>query len=182
MKSIKDMTNVELAAFVQNHLKEKGIDVVLSDGACVSFYSKYKYVSMDLDLINTYFAKRRDIRESMEKIGFSEEGRHFVHPDTNFYVEFPPGPLAIGEEPIKEVDEIKLDTGLLRIISVTDCVKDRLAAYYQWNDLQCLEQACMVALNSKIDLKEVERWSRREDKLDGFRRFLDEINEKEIQS
>lgn len=179
MKSIKDMTNVELAAFVQSHLRLEGIDVVLSGGACVAFYSNYKYVSKDLDLINTYFAKKRDIRDSMEKMGFSEEGRHFVHPDTNFYVEFPPGPLALGEEPIKKVDEIRLSTGTLRIISATDCVKDRLAAYYHWNDLQCLEQACLVALNSKIDLNEVERWSRNEGKLDGFNRFLDDLNEKE---
>ena len=42
MKSIKEMTNAELAAFVESHLRKNGIDVVLSGGACVS---------MDLDLI-----------------------------------------------------------------------------------------------------------------------------------
>jgi len=176
MKSIKDISNVELAAFIQSHLKKKGIDVVLSGGACVSFYSNNQYVSMDLDLINTCFAKRRDILESMEEIGFRVEGRYYIHPDTKLFIEFPPGPLAIGEEPIKEVDEIKLDTGLLRIITATDCVKDRLVAYFHWNDLQCLEQARLVASSSKIDLKEVERWSRGEGKLMEFKRFLDKLN------
>lgn len=52
MKSIKIMTNAELAAFIGSHLLERGIDVVLSGGACVSIYSNGKYVSMDLDLIN----------------------------------------------------------------------------------------------------------------------------------
>jgi hypothetical protein len=33
MKSIKEMTQGELAAFIQSHLREKGIDVVLSGGA-----------------------------------------------------------------------------------------------------------------------------------------------------
>jgi len=51
MKSIKKMTNAELAAFIQSHLRNKGIDVVLSGGACVSIYSSNRYVSMDLDLI-----------------------------------------------------------------------------------------------------------------------------------
>jgi len=44
MKSIKEMTNAELAAFVESHLRKKGIDVVLSGGACVSIYSSNRYV------------------------------------------------------------------------------------------------------------------------------------------
>ena len=171
MKSIKDMTNAELAAFVESHLLGKGIYVVLSGGACVSIYSSNKYVSMDLDLVNVRFAKRQDIRSAIQEIGFQEEGRHFRHPDTELFVEFPPGPLAVGEEPVKKVDEHKLSTGILRIISPTDCVKDRLAGYYHWNDLQCLEQASLVAEAIDIDLKEIERWSKVEGKLGEFKRI-----------
>ena len=50
MKSIKEMTQGELAAFVQSRLLEKEIDVVLSCGASVSIYSSNRYVSLDLDL------------------------------------------------------------------------------------------------------------------------------------
>lgn len=175
MKSIEEMTSSELAAFIQNHLKGKGIDVILSGGACVSFYSNNKYVSMDLDLINIYLVKRRYIREAMQEIGFIEEGRHYKHPDTQFFVELPPGPLAVGEEPVKKIDEFELATGTLRIISTTDCVKDRLAAYYHWKDLQCLEQACLVATHSKIDLKEVENWSKNEGKEEEFKHFRDKL-------
>jgi len=159
MKSIKEMTQGELAAFIQSHLRDKGIDVVLSGGATVSIYSINRYVSWDLDLINTYFVKRRALRETMQELGFHEEGRHFEHPDTQFFVEFPPGPLAVSLEPVKQIDEIKFSTGMLRIISPTDCIKDRLAAYYHWDDLQCLEQAVLVAQANRIDLEEIERWS-----------------------
>ena len=165
------MTNAELAAFVQTHLRRRGIDVVLSGGACVSIYSSNKYVSLDLDLINTRFAPRRQIRKVMQEIGFIERGRHFIHPDTEFTVEFPTGPLSIGGEPVMKVDTIELTTGLLIIISPTDCVKDRLAGYYHWNDLQCLEQALLVAKSQHIDLKEVERWSEVEGKSAAFRRI-----------
>ena len=175
MKSIKEMTQAELAAFVQSHLWEKGINVVLSGGACVSIYSSNRYVSLDVDLVNVYFAKRLAIRESMREIGFNEEGRHFVHPDTQFFVEFPPGPVAVGVEPVKQVNELKFSTGILRIISPTDCVKDRLAGYYHWDDLQCLEQAALVAQANRIDLKEIERWSEGEGKLDEFRRIRDQL-------
>jgi len=65
MKSIKEMTQGELAALVQSNLREKGIDVVLSGGASVSIYSSNRYVSLDLDLVNPYFAKRRALRETM---------------------------------------------------------------------------------------------------------------------
>lgn len=168
MKSVKEMTNAELAAFIESGLRERGIDVVLSGGACVSIYSENRYVSMDLDLVNHHFAERREIREAMRAIGFREEGRHFTHPESDFFVEFPAGPLAVGEEPVKRIEEITLETGILRLISATDCVKDRLTAYYHWNDKQCLEQAALVAQAKEIDLDEVERWSEVEGKLDEF--------------
>ena len=171
MKPVKGMTNAELAAFIESVLRERGIDVVLSGGACVSIYSENRYVSMDLDLVNHHFAKRIEIREAMQAIGFHEEGRHFTHPETDLFVEFPAGPLAVGEEPVMKIDEIELDTGTLRLISATDCVKDRLAAYYHWNDVQCLEQAVLVTQTKEIDLDEIERWSEVEGKLDEFRRI-----------
>jgi|WetSurSiteA1Bulk_404760.scaffolds.fasta_scaffold71452_1 hypothetical protein len=175
MKEISEMTNGELAAYVQSHLRSKGIDVVLSGGACVSIYSGDKYVSMDLDLINTRFARRRRIREAIQEIGFTGKGRHFTHPDTEFLVEFPQGPLSVGNEPVKKVDEHMLTTGVLRIISPTDCVKDRLAGYYHWNDLQCLEQASMVAEANKIDIAEVERWSKAQEKHEEFTRVKNRL-------
>jgi hypothetical protein len=165
------MSTPELVAFVQSSLQDKGIDVVLSGGACVTIYSENKYVSLDIDLVNNHFASRREIREAMQELGFEEQGRHFIHPDTDLFVEFPPGPLSVGEEPVKEVREIRLETGLLRLISPTDCVKDRLAAYYHWNDAQSLEQAVLVASSAEVDLGEVERWSKVEGKGNEFSRI-----------
>ncbi len=171
MKSIAKMTQGELAAFVQSALRKFGVDVVLSGGATVSIYSNNKYVSNDLDFIDLYFSKRQLIREAMESMGFRERGRHFSHPETKFFVEFPPGPLTVGEEPITDIDEIKYSTGVLRIISPTDCVKDRLACYYHWGDGQCLHQALLVAQECKINLNEIKRWSQAEGKLGGFNEF-----------
>jgi len=74
-----------------------------------------------------------------------QEARYFIQPGTLYRVEFPPGPLAVGEEPVKKIDKIQFPTGILRVISPTDCVKDRLAAYYHWGDRQGLAQAIMVA-------------------------------------
>jgi hypothetical protein len=100
---------------------------------------------------------------------FSGKNRHFKSSETDLFLEFPPGPLSVGEEPIKEIITLNFSTGELRIISPTDCVKDRLTAYYHWGDRQGLEQAILVAKDNKIDLDEVERWSRGEGKLAVFR-------------
>lgn len=171
MKQIKNMSQAELTAYIQDALHKEGIKVVLSGGSAVSFYSSDKYVSKDLDLINTNFSRRSKIKSAMEAIGFREQGRYFVNPEARFFVEFPDGPLSVGEEPVKEISEIKLPTGTLRIISPTDCVKDRLCAFYFWNDLQGLAQAVLVTESQNVDLKEIKRWSKGQGKKKEYETF-----------
>jgi hypothetical protein len=69
---------------------------------------------------------------------------------------------------VKEIVEKKLSTGILKLISPTDCVKDRLAAYYHWGDQQSLLQAILVAQQHKINFDEIRRWSLAEGKLTEF--------------
>jgi hypothetical protein len=175
MKTIKEMTQGELGAYIQSHLRQKGIEVVLSGGAAVGIYSNNLYVSKDLDFVNVYAANRRTIRIAMSELGFEEEGRYFKHSDTEFFIEFPPGPLTVGYESVKQVIEKEFSTGRLRIISPTDCVKDRLAAYYHWADRQSLAQAQLVAKENPVDLNEIKRWSTVEGKLDEFERIKDRL-------
>jgi hypothetical protein len=111
----------------------------------------------------------------MSELGFEEEGRYFKHSDTEFFIEFPPGPLTVGYESVKQVIEKEFSTGRLRIISPTDCVKDRLAAYYHWADRQSLAQAQLVAKENPVDLNEIKRWSTVEGKLDEFERIKDRL-------
>jgi len=175
MKKIKNMSQVEVAAYVQDSLQANGIDVVLSGGSAVSFYSSNKYISKDLDLINTSFARRSKLKSVMESLGFKEKGRYFMHPEAAFFIEFPDGPLSVGEEPVKEISEYELATGTLKVLSPTDCVKDRLCAFYFWNDLQGLEQAVLVAKSQQVDLREIRRWSKVEGKEKEYKSFTDEL-------
>lgn len=66
----------------------------------------------------------------MHSLGFSEKDRYFVHPDTPLFVEFPSGPLGVGDAPVEEIAELDTEAGVLRLLTPTDCIKDRLAAYY----------------------------------------------------
>lgn len=184
MKRIGEMGRADLAAFIQEHLRPRGVDVVLSGGACVFIYSHGKYLSMDLDMIHTGLMapKRSLIREAMKALGFSESGRYFKHPDTELFVEFPKGPPAVGEEPVKEIHELRAATGMLKIISPTDCVKDRLTWFYHDQDMQCLDQAVAVARNNPIDLKEIERWSAGEGKREQFEQIRERLATKTRQN
>ncbi|MEA3362987.1 MAG: hypothetical protein U9Q61_06915 [Thermodesulfobacteriota bacterium] len=169
MMSIQEMSIGEFGAFVSEYLREQGIDVVLSGGSCVTIYSRNQYQSFDLDFIADKGADRKNIKSALLNLGFTEKNKYFIHPESEYFVEFPSGPLAVGSESVQEVVELDFPTGRLRLLSPTDCVKDRLAAYYHWQDRQCLEQAVLVAADNQIDLAEVERWSTHEGMSDEFK-------------
>jgi hypothetical protein len=158
---ISEQTTVEqLATIVCTALEEHDISAVLSGGAAVSIYSNNEYESYDLDFIPIGLARRVD--RAMESIGFFKQGRHWRHPRNAFYVEFPAGPVAIGEEVIHDFAERQNPEGVLRLLHPTECVMDRLTWYFHNADRQCLEQALQVARHQSINLARIERWARKE--------------------
>ena len=103
MKSIADMSVEELAGLVCETLAKAGITTTLTGGACVSIWSDGNYVSRDLDFIEEGPVTRRQVKDALTKIGFTEKHRYFVHPETEFFVEFPTGPLTVGDERVHKV-------------------------------------------------------------------------------
>jgi hypothetical protein len=167
----KNISLKKWAVTISDHLTQNGIDAVLSGGACVTIYSRKKYMSYDLDFVLLTYTDPKKIKRVMQKIGFKQEGKYFKHDKTPYLVDFLSPPLSVGEEPVKEINEIKQGEKHLRLLSPTDCVKDRLAAFYNWNDQQSLEQAVLVCENQKVDLKEVKRWSKNEAMIHKFKVF-----------
>ena len=101
------------------------IDVVLSGGSCVEIYSQGTYTSNDLDFINRYNESKKAIKDVMLSLGFKQENRYFIHDDVEYLIEFPPGPLGVGDSPVNEITQIKTETGVLRLLTATDCIKSR---------------------------------------------------------
>jgi hypothetical protein len=155
----KEISIRDLAVLICDFLARRGIGTVLSGGACVSIYTENKHLSYDLDFVLLDYSQKKRIKGILEGLGFRPEGRHFRHSDTPFIVEFLSPPLSVGQEPVKKIVTIEENERRLKLLSPTDCVKDRLAAYYYWNDKPALEQAVMVGLSQSIDRKEIERWS-----------------------
>lgn len=146
-----------VATIVCTALEESGISVVLSGGAAVSIYSDNEYESFDLDFVPTGLARRVD--RVMDSLGFEKQGRHWVHPRTRYWVEFPSGPVAVGEEVIDDFAERRNSAGVLRLLHPTECVMDRLTWFIHNADRQCLYQAVQVALRHRVKLKRIERWA-----------------------
>jgi hypothetical protein len=177
VKSISEMSLGELAAFIDTHLRENGINVVLSGGAAVSIYSDHKYVSKDLDFIGRFDIDHKKVESVMSEIGFDKKGKYYHHPKTQYFAEFMSGPATVGQDPIGQIEELILETGVIRIISPTDSVKDRLASFYHFRDRQGLEQAILVSKSNSIDIKSIEIWSIREGEKEKFEEYKHRLEE-----
>ncbi|MEY3002505.1 MAG: hypothetical protein RLZZ428_880 [Pseudomonadota bacterium] len=180
MKSIKEMSMEELAGYVCDQLEKKGIKTVLSGGCCVQIYSNGKYTSDDIDLIDRYNGGHREIKNIMIQLGFKEhnQSRYFVHEETKFFIEFPRGPLTVGNERVNTIATQECETGILKLLTPTDCIKDRLAAYFHWDDRQSLDQAIWVAQENEIDLANIQEWATNEKEYEKFLVFKEKIEAK----
>jgi hypothetical protein len=167
----KNCSEEELWKYVGSHLSAQGIENVLVGGAVVSIYTDGLYESGDLDFIVASIFKDR-LPKAMKDIGFRKEGRHYVHPDCkHLFVEFPPGPLAIGDDTKFQPEQDKVEGKIIKILSPTDCIKDRLASYIHFNSRDTLEQAVAVAKKQPFKLAEVKRWCLSENAKDAFEEF-----------
>jgi hypothetical protein len=158
----RESTLLEVAAAVSAALQRAGIEATLSGGAAVSIYSANEYQSKDLDFVTA--AVIDELRPVLEELGFRHTGvprlSQFSHPRTEWYVEFPPAPIAFGHLHVTHDDCAVIDTraGQIRIITPTQSVMDRLAAVYAWNDQQSWEQAVLVASRQEIEWNVLEAW------------------------
>ena len=178
MKDLSVLSHRELAAFICEHLRARGVETVLTGGACVTIYTKNRYESMDLDFVNIGSASGKSIDSALAEIGFLPEGRIYVSKNAKYSVDILNPPLSIGEDKVSETNTIRIRKMELRLLTPTDSVRDRLAAFYFWNDLQALEQAVMVAKGNPIDLDVVGKWSKKEGEPAKFRIFLERLKEK----
>lgn len=135
----------------------------------MSIYSHNRYQSSDLDFAT--YEELKPIEKALAKLGFKRIGRQFSHDQCPYLIDFVNPPISVGHEAIHQFSTLNTSIGSLQLLSPTDCVKDRLASFFHWNDEQALEQALMVAEDHPIDLKDLKRWAKGE----GFEKKLNEF-------
>ena len=160
----------DVAAHVSQALTDAGITAVLTGGGAVSIYSANKYQSYDIDFVTA--ASRRELSKVMSKLGFKlGAGRHFEHPSTKLVVEFVAWPVTLGDEVVRKWVKVRTSVGMLQTLTPTQCIKDRLAAFFHWRDSQSLEQALLVGKTHRISMAELARWSSAEGHAEGYEEF-----------
>jgi hypothetical protein len=161
----------EVAAVVSDALTSAGITAVLSGGAAVQIYTSGLYESRDLDFVA--LASQRELQRVLQPLGFTRQaGRHFIHETCPYTLEFPPWPLAVGNEVVRSWGEQSVGELRIQILTPSQCVMDRLAAFYHWRDRQGLDQAVLVASLHSVDRNEIERWSVSEGHADLHKEFV----------
>ena len=176
MPITKRSTIVDVAAAVASALRDAGFDAVLTGGACASIYSAGAYVSHDLDFIIRSGGKRAELDTALAAAGFRRVHDRYVHPKTPFFVEFPRGPLSIGDDTNIRPARLKLGALTIAALSPTDSCRDRLAAFYHWSDRQSLRSAVEIAVRERVNMAAIRRWSDNEGASEKFEEFSGEVS------
>ena len=178
----QNSTLVDVAFAICTKLTECGFEVVLVGGSAATYYAPDAYQSADVDFVAFFSATEENTARlvaAMHALGYDLEANMFRNRNGNpFTVEFPKGPLGIGGEYVTKYEKVKRDLQTLNVVSATDCIRDRLCAYYFWNDRSSLLVAVDIALAAadKVDMQAIRDWSSREQesrKFDDFVRLLE---------
>ncbi len=111
----------------------------------------------------------------MGTIGFVRRSDHYVHPRTDFFVEFPRGPLMLGSDLDIRPVELRIGRTTISALSATDSCRDRLSAFFFWTDRQSLDTAVAIALRNRINLAKIKAWASDEGSLEKFAEFAREL-------
>ena len=60
----------DLAGYLSEELRKRGIDTILVGGACVTIYSENRYQSYDLDYIT--YVDMKKVKKALAELGFME--------------------------------------------------------------------------------------------------------------
>ena len=168
----------EVALTVGAALDRHGVTAVLTGGACASIHSAGEYTSRDLDFVVTNRTTQQTLDMALGDVGFNRSGDRYLHPDTQFWVEFPRGPLAVGGDYKIRPMTLRGKAGCVNALSATDSCRDRLAAFYHWNDRQSLEVAVHIARRQTVNLRKIRQWSEQEDHLEQFKEFQSRVRDR----
>ncbi len=170
-----DSSLPQVAIAVGDALRRAGIHAVLTGGACASVHSGGSYVSADVDFVLSGSITRSQLDAALASLGFRRRMDRYVHPRVPYYVEFPRGPLGVGSDVGVRPITLKRRAGRTLALSPTDSCRDRLAAFYHWNDRQSLAAATAIALRHRLGYGRIRRWSRAEGASARYEEFLAEL-------
>lgn len=155
------MTVQELLAVVSDHLTKNNISAILTGGTVVSIYTNNKYESKDLDFISPH--EHKELLEVMKKIDFTPDPgnkKNLKHPECQITIEFPGRAVMLAgkSERVDHTEEVHGVT--VKMLSPTQSMMDRLAAFIGWDDPQGLDQAAWICEQQPVNFEKVKKWAK----------------------
>lgn len=163
----------DIGFIVGSALDRAGVTAVLSGGGAATIWAPDAIQSEDLDFILTMHRATASAQEALAALGFERDNDEYRHPVTKYFLEFPPGPLSIGDELITSWSTLEQGELCVHVLSPTDSCRDRLAAFYPWNDRSSLTAALAIARaqSSRMDFYCIPKRSEKEGSLEKYLEF-----------
>lgn len=166
----KNCTERDLWEYVACYLADQQISTILVGGAVVAIYSEGAYRSGDLDFV--CYQSLEDLEKHLFDLGLLKKGRYYFHPECkHLYIDFVSGPLGIGDDLDIKPAQRKINGRVIKILSPTDCIRDRLASYIHFGNRSALDQALLVAQNQNFKLGKIKEWCESEEGINEFEEF-----------
>jgi hypothetical protein len=178
MKITAESSLEDVAFAVCSTLESSGVKAILTGGSAATLYAPHAYQSRDVDFV-IQFAEvggRAKGAAALADLGYTERGQTYFHSVNQYTVEFPAGPLAIGDDLIKHWNTLTKGDMKLHILTPSDSVRDRLMWFYlRSTDRQSLAAAVGIAQSHAVEMETIREWSKREGFLSKFDEFARNI-------
>ncbi len=165
----------QTVARIREHLEESGYDPVLTGKACAGVYIGTQVKPQVLEFVLKEY-NINELDDAMKQIGFKRTSVNtYESKRSPFDIIFLPPPLTVGDDLVDEVVTVRARPGKVKLLNPTDCVRQRLSAFYRWGDNEALAEAVMVAKRHDIDMELVKRWSDWEWASDRYEEFIEKL-------
>jgi len=181
-KDFSRLSIKQIVARIREHLLQAGYDPVLTGRACAAVYLGKGVEAKAIDFVLKEY-EVPELADTMHAIGFDRSGLYaYESKRCPLDVIFAPPPLAVGDDLVKQIDELRVRGGRIRLLNPTDCTRQRLAMYYRWGDKDGFEEAVRMALEHEVDMDLIKKWSAWEWCTDRYEEFEAELSKRKAVS
>jgi hypothetical protein len=156
--NLRELSLPQLAGYVSEHLKRRGISIVVVGGSAITAWAPEIYTSSDIDFVATGGDSRKHIADALREIGFESAGRIFVHAECDYTLDFVGTSVHIDQRALSNFGNVKTQFGTLTVLKPEDAIADRVAAWVHWSDSESLAVAetCAQALKTNLSVERVD--------------------------
>ena len=145
-----------LVAWVQGLYEDESSVPVLVGGAAVELLTGGACTTGDLGFVGRV---PETVAGRLRAAGFETQGRHWIHPRGQLFIEFPGSEL----DPLEESVDLEIAGWRLLVLAPEAVLVDRLAAWEHWHSSTDGVNAFLVlrAVGDKLDWQQLESLARR---------------------